>query len=87
MAAGRISAKMPSDFEFAYPFEIQSFAMSIQRGFRVYHYEASDAYLTDEMIEQIKKTNRGQNIVFEAIEAIDPDGLTRRIPPIILSIN
>ena len=87
IAAGVISPKMPSDFEFDHSFLISSFTMTIQRGFKVYHFNSSNSYLTDEMIEQIKRTNRGQNIVFEDIIARDPDGVERTISPIVLTIN
>ncbi|MBI9039200.1 MAG: hypothetical protein JEY97_13785 [Bacteroidales bacterium] len=87
IAAGVISPKMPSDFEFDHSFVISSFTMTIQRGFKVYHFNSSNSYLTDEMIEQIKRTNRGQNIVFENIVARDPDGIDRTISPLVLTIN
>ncbi len=87
IAAGTLSPKMPADFEFDHSFVISSFTMTIQRGFRVYHFNSNNSYLTDEMIEQIKRTNRGQNIVFENIVARDPDGIDRSLSPIVLTIN
>jgi hypothetical protein len=87
IAAGTLSPKMPADFEFDHSFVISSFTMTIQRGFKVYHFNSNNSYLTDEMIEQIKRTNRGQNIVFENIVARDPDGIDRSLSPIVLTIN
>lgn len=87
IAAGFLSPKMPDDFEFDHTFVISSFTMTIQRGFKVYNFNSKNAYLTNEMIEQLKLTNRGQSIVFENIIARDSDGETRNIPPIVLSIN
>ncbi len=87
IAAATLSPKMPDDFEFDYPFVISSFTMAIQRGFRVYHFDSNNFYLTDEMTDQIKRANRGQNIVFENIVARDPDGIERTLSPIVLTIN
>lgn len=61
--------------------------MTIQRGFKVYNLESKNTYLTNEMIDQIKKTNRGQSVVFENIIARDPEGVDREISPIVLTIN
>jgi gliding motility-associated protein GldM len=87
IAAGTLSPKMPADFEFDHSFVISSFTMTIQKGFRVYHFNSNNSYFTDEMIEQINRTNRGQNIVFENIVARDPDGIDRSLSPIVLTIN
>lgn len=87
IAAGTITPKMPEDFEFDLSFEVTSFTMTIQRGFKVYNLNSNNSYLTDEMIQQIKRTNRGQNIMFENIIARDPDSLNRTLAPIVLTIN
>ncbi|MDP4276368.1 MAG: gliding motility protein GldM [Bacteroidota bacterium] len=85
--AGKIIAKMPNDFEFDYTFKIISFKMSMQRGFVMYHYESQSENLTDEMIQQIRKTNRGQIIIFEDIVARGPDGGSRTLSPLIVIIK
>lgn len=87
IAAGVLTPKMPEDFEFDLPFEVTSFTMTLQRGFKVYNFNSNNSYLTDEMILQIKRTNRGQNIVFENIIVRDPDDLERTLAPIVLTIN
>ncbi len=87
IAAGAILPKMPADFEFDHSFVISSFTMTIQRGFKVYNLESKNTYLTSEMVEQIKKTNRGQSVVFENIIARDPEGIDREISSIVLTIN
>ncbi len=87
IVAGALTPKMPEDFEFDIPFEVTSFTMTLQRGFKVYNFNSSTSYLTDEMIQQIKRTNRGQNIVFENIIVSDPNGLDRTLAPIVLTIN
>lgn len=87
LAAGSLAPKMPDDFEFDHSFVISSFTMTLERGFKVYHFESGNAYLSTEMIDQINRTNRGQNVVFENIVARDPDGVDRALAPIILTIN
>lgn len=87
IAAGVLTPKMPEDFEFDLTFEVTSFTMTLQRGFKVYNFNSNNSYLTDEMILQIKRTNRGQNIVFENIIVRDPDDLERTLAPIVLTIN
>jgi len=87
IAAGMLVAKMPDDFEFAYSFSIKSFTMIIQRGFNVTNYKSGNANLTEEMIQQIKRTNKGQKIVIEDIIAIDPLGSERLLSPIVLNIE
>ncbi len=87
LAAGALTPKMPDDFDFDHSFVISSFTMTIQRGFKVYNLDSKNTYLTTEMIDQLKKTNRGQNVVFENIIARDPDGIERTLASIILTIN
>lgn len=87
IAAGAIVPNMPGDFGFELYFEIISFKMTIQRGFNIYHFTANNGILTEEMIEQIEITNRGQNLLFENIIALGPYGDERSLSPIILTIN
>ncbi|MCX6256441.1 MAG: gliding motility protein GldM [Bacteroidia bacterium] len=87
IAAGSIIPKMPDDFEYDLTFKVVSFMVTIQRGFNVYHFKSTNAKLTDEMIKNIQTMNRGQNIVFEDIVAVGPDGDERSLSPIVLSVN
>lgn len=87
VAAGSIVPKMPNDFEYDLSFKVQSFMMTVQRGFTVLHYKAKDGDLTEEMVNQIRIMNRGQNILFEDIVAVGPDGDERSLSPIVFSIN
>jgi gliding motility-associated protein GldM len=87
IAAGKIIARMPDDFEFDYAFRILSFRMTMQRGFNVYHYDSQSGNLTDEMIRQIKNTNRGQALIFEEIVARSPDGGNRILSPLVVTIK
>lgn len=87
ISSGYIIPKMPADFEFDYSFQVLSFRMSMQRGFNLTHYDSQSNKLTDEMIKQIRNTNRGQSIIFEEIVALGPDGANRTLSPLIISIN
>lgn len=87
IAAGAIIPRMPDDFDFASTFVVSSFSMSIQRGFKIYSLESKSAYLTSEMVDHIRRSNRGQSIVFENIVTRDSEGLEREISPIVLTIN
>ena len=85
--SGKIIPRMPADFEFNYSFNVLSFKMTIQRGFETYEYKSDSNKLTEEMIQQIKKTNRGQVIVFEDIVARGPDGSDRVLSQLTIYIN
>ena len=84
---GNITARMPKDFEFDYSFEVRSFRMSMQRGFNLLHFDSNSNKLTEEMIKQIKNTNRGQTIIFEQIIARSPEGADRMLSPLIITIS
>jgi len=85
--AGKIIARMPADFEFDYSFQILSFKMSMQRGFNMYTYESQSGDMTEEMIAQIRKTNRGQSLIFEDIVARAPEGTNRTLSPLYITIK
>lgn len=87
IAAGAVSPQLPEDFDFDYKFVVKSFTLSIQRGFKTLHFHSGSAYLTPEMIEEIRKTNRGQSIVFENVEVLDPFNASRVLAPIVLAID
>ena len=85
--SGKIIPRMPSDFEFNYSFNVLSFKMVMQRGFETYEYKSESSKLTEEMIQQIRKTNRGQAIVFDDIVARGPEGTDRVLSQLIIYIN
>lgn len=87
ISAGKIVTLMPKDFEFNFTFKVQSFKMSMQRGFEMYHYTADSENLTTEMLREIQRTNRGQIIVFEDIVVKGPEGANRTIEPLVLVIR
>lgn len=85
--SGKIVLTMPADFEFEYTYNILSFNMKMQRGFTDYQFESKSEKLTDEMKAELKKTNRGQIIIFDEIIARGPDGTNRTLAPLYLSIK
>lgn len=87
IAAGKIVLMMPVDFEFNYSFQVVSFKLTLQRGFNTYSYEAKNANLTNEMIDQIKKTNRGQVLLFEEIVISGPNNDKRNLPPFFITVK
>lgn len=85
--AGKIIPMMPADFEFNYTFKVISFRMTMQRGFNTYNFDATNSDLTDEMIEQIRKTNRGQVLLFEEIVVEGPGRDMRNLPPFFITVK
>jgi len=87
IGAGKIMPVMPNDFEFNLSFQVISFKMKMERGFTVYNFTAKGEQLTEEMVNEIKKTNRGQIIVFEDIVVRGPDGTDRTLSPLFITIS
>lgn len=87
LMAGRLTARLPRDFEFDYQFQILSYSLTVQKGFKSYRYESNNDALTDEMKTEIKTTNRGQVLVFDDILVKEPGGGTRTLSPLIIRLN
>lgn len=87
LEAGKIVAMMPTDFEFNYVYKILSFRLTMQRGFNTYNYDAVNEYLTEEMIQQIKRTNRGQVLLFEEIVVEGPGKDKRNLLPFFITVK
>jgi gliding motility-associated protein GldM len=87
IAAGKIVPLMPPDFEFNYTFKVVSFRMTMQRGFYTYNYDSSNNELTEEMVDQIWKTNRGQVLLFEEIIVEGPGRDMRNLPPFFITVK
>ncbi|HET9571264.1 MAG TPA: gliding motility protein GldM [Bacteroidales bacterium] len=85
--AGKIVPMMPADFEFNYSFQVQSFRLTLQRGFNTYNFDAKNGNLTDEMIDQIRKSNRGQVLLFEDIVINGPNNDKRNLPPFFITVR
>jgi gliding motility-associated protein GldM len=86
-AIGGISAIMPEDFEFELNFRVVSFEMSTQRGDMVFRLKSSSNRFTEQMLTDISNLRRGQQVTFEQIRAIGPDGETRALNPINFTVN
>lgn len=87
IGAKKIIPMMPADFEFDYEFKVLSFRMTMQRGFNSYNYDASDENLTEDMIQQIRKSNRGQVLLFEEIVVEGPGNDKRNLPPFFITVK
>lgn len=87
LSIGKISAKMPKDFEFDYEYVVTSFKMSMQRGFTDINLESKSNKLTDEMSQELRKTNKGQIITFDEIIAKGSDGVEVTLHPIIFTLK
>ncbi len=86
-SAGKIVPMMPVDFEFNFTFQVVSFRLTMERGFNTYNYDSPNEELTDEMIEQISRTNRGQVLLFEEIVVEGPGKDKRNLPPFFITIK
>lgn len=87
ISAGKIVPMMPVDFDFNYPFQVVSFRLTMERGFNTYNYDSPNENLTDEMIQQIRKTNRGQVLLFEEIVINGPNNDKRSLSPFFLTVK
>lgn len=75
------------DFLFDLDYQVTQFTVSVQqRGFDRSETSNSNR-LTQEQRALIESLNRGQNLSIINIRAVGPDETTRRLPPIILTIN
>jgi gliding motility-associated protein GldM len=87
LSAGKIVPMMPADFDFNYSFEVVSFRLTMDRGFNTYNYDSSNGDLTDEMMAEIRRTNRGQVLLFENIVVNGPDNEKRNLPPFFITVK
>jgi len=87
ISAGKIVPMMPADFEFNYDYEVVSFRLTMDRGFNTYNYDSSNEELTDEMKQEIRKTNRGQVLLFEEIIVNGPGNDKRNLPPFFITVK
>jgi len=87
VAAGAIIPKMPPDFEFDLVPQIISYSFVGIRSGDVYPIEAKGNKLTEEMKSFISNSKRGSHIWLENIYAKMPDGATRNIGTISLTIQ
>jgi len=87
VAAAAIIPTMPADFEFDLNFQITSFNFVATRAGDIFQRPGSGNRLTDEMLNYIQNARRGDRIWLEDIYARGPDGGTRRLGTINLTIQ
>jgi gliding motility-associated protein GldM len=86
-AATAIIPTMPQDFEFEANFEITRFTMVTFQGGDVVPEQGRGNRLNPRMKSLIQNARRGQKIWFEDIFAKGPDGTTRRLNTIVLTVQ
>ncbi len=86
--AAAIIPQMPEDFEFELNFEITKFDfVATQRGGDMFTRQGTGNRLTDDMLSFIRNSRRGDKIWLENIYAKGPDGSSRRLGTINLTIR
>lgn len=87
LAATAIIPTMPADFEFDLDFRITTFNFVATRSGDIFQRPANGNRLSEEMITYIQNARRGDRIWLEDIVARGPDGGSRRLGTISLTIQ
>jgi gliding motility-associated protein GldM len=87
LASGAIIPHMPADFEFNLNFLVTSFKFSGNRKGDVQDFMSNNNSLTSQMKDFIRQARRGDKIIFEDIMAKGPDGKTRKLNSIVLTLQ
>ena len=88
ITAAAIIPQMPEDFEFELSYEITKFDfVAAQRGGDMFIRQGQGNLLTEDMLSFIRNSRRGDKIWLENIFAKGPDGSSRRIGTINLTIK
>jgi len=87
IASGAIIPRMPPDFEFNLNFVIVSFKFSGNRKGDVFDLNGTGNSLTAQMKDFIRASRRGDKVILEDIFAKGPDGKTRKLNPIVLTLQ
>ncbi len=75
------------DFDFELTFKITGFKVSINdKGYTVEEISSSNR-ITDAQRQLLNRLRRGDQVVFQDIKAVGPEGNTRPLPPVILKVN
>lgn len=75
------------DFDFQMEFRITSFSMNTTVAGDFLEYRSSSNMQTQEMINAINRSTRGQRFTFENIRATGDDGRERSLPPMVFRIQ
>jgi gliding motility-associated protein GldM len=87
LASGAIIPRMPADFEFNLNFVIVSFKFSGNRKGDVFDLAGTGNSLNAQMKDFIRAARRGDKVILEDIFAKGPDGKTRKLNPIVLTLQ
>jgi len=87
LASGAIIPHMPTDFEFNLNFLVTSFKFSGNRKGDIQDFMSNNNVLTGQMKDFIRQARRGDKIIFEDIMAKGPDGKTRKLNSIVLTLQ
>jgi gliding motility-associated protein GldM len=87
LAQGAIIPRMPADFEFNLNFIITAFKFSGNRKGDIIDYSGTGNSLTSQMKDFIRGARRGEKIILEDIFAKGPDGKTRKLNSIVLTLQ
>jgi gliding motility-associated protein GldM len=87
LASGAIIPRMPADFEFNLNFMVIGFKFSGNRKGDIIDYTANGNSLTPQMKDFIKGARRGEKIILEDIFAKGPDGKSRKLNSIVLTLQ
>jgi len=87
LASGAIIPRMPADFEFNLNFIITGFKFSGNRKGDIIDYASAGNSLTPQMKDFIRGARRGEKIILEDIFAKGPDGKTRKLNSIVLTLQ
>lgn len=82
-----VAAKMPEDFDFDLSFRVTKFKVSANVGGFFKEIETRGYKFTREQKNLIKSLGRGDRVWIEEIEAVGPDGIPRKLPPIPFILN
>jgi gliding motility-associated protein GldM len=87
VASGAIIPRMPADFEFNLNFVIISYNFSGNRKGDVFDLPGNGNSLTSQMKDFIRASRRGDKVILEDIMAKGPDGKTRKLNSIVLTLQ
>ena len=87
LASGAIIPRMPADFEFNLNFIVTGFKFSGNRKGDIIDYSGNGNSLTAQMKDFIRGARRGEKIILEDIFAKGPDGKSRKLNSIVLTLQ
>ncbi len=87
LAAQSVVLAEMENFDFDLKFRVTSFRMSVTlKGF-TYDEISNNNRITPKMKSYINQMRRNSKVIFDDIKAVGPDGVTRRLNPIVFTIN